>query len=672
VDSQALSTAQLLSGALRRGLARVGSAARREPVAPPIARLSLVRTVVELLLGGACAVGLSLGLQLAVDQMRVGPGTYVLEALVNLISAVILVVLFVPLGLGWAARWPLWCKLVGAWVALSALATVLLAVPLQATKFFLGGSGVDNTFRLQYMERMASTTSLADVNYRGLAAYYPGGWFWLGGRFANLFRLDGWAAYKPYSITWAAFASVIAFVLWSLVLRRDRALIATVATVLAGLIAFAPEEPYAWPTTAWLPPVAMLAWRVFSRSARVLAWPVVLIGVYLGICAITYTLNLVFGAVVVVALAVIAGVLDVRAGAPPWPTVRWLLPRLVVIGVLAGLISLVTWGPFIMAGGLGRPSVAAHFLPQIGASFPTPFVPNSAFGVLCLAGLVWLFWRVFHNSAGDEHRAGRDAAVALLVITATAYAWFALSTLAIVADTTLLAFRFIVTVDVALAVAGVFAGVDVSRRLSHRLGPAAPVRTIGLVLAVVGAVAITQAGVDASKGMVSAAESDDYPDGFNASGEHDLAQDGAWRGALIATINGLSGRRPTDNIVLSTDDRLLSFQPYWGFQQTTPHYANPLANYTQRNDEIRSWAASSNPDELLARLARNPHQPPNVFVLRRGGDNPDSKLLLRVASDSFPRAAPVQVDQVQFDRRLFDSPQFVEQDVGPFAVIIRR
>jgi galactan 5-O-arabinofuranosyltransferase len=626
----------------------------------------------ELLLGGACAVGLSLGLQLAVDQMRVGPGTYVLEALVNLISAVILGTLFVPLGLGWAARWPLWCKLVGAWVAVSALATVLLAIPLQATKFFLGGSGVDNTFRLQYMERMASTTSLADVNYHGLAAYYPGGWFWLGGRFANLFRLDGWAAYKPYSITWAAFASVIAFVLWGLVLRRDRALIATVATVLAGLIAFAPEEPYAWPTSAWLPPVAMLAWRVFSRSARVLAWPLLLIGVYLGICAITYTLNLVFGAVVVVAFAVIAGVLDVRAGAPPWPTVRWLLPRLVVVGVLAGLIALITWGPFIMAGGLGRPSVAAHFLPQISASFPTPFVPNSAFGVLCLAGLVWLFWRVFHHSAGDEHATGRDAAVALLVITAAAYAWFALSTLAIVADTTLLAFRFIVTVDVALAVAGVFAGLDLARRLSHRLGSAAPVRTICLVLAVVGAVAITQAGVDASKGMVSAAESDDYPDGLNAGGAHDLAQDGAWRGALIDTINELSGRRPTDNIVLSTDDRLLSFQPYWGFQQTTPHYANPLANYTQRNDEIRNWAASSGPDELLARLARGPYEPPNVFVLRRGGDDPESKLLLRIASDSFPRAAPVRVDQVQFNRRLFDSPQFVEQDVGPFAVIIRR
>ncbi|WP_028926777.1 arabinofuranosyltransferase [Pseudonocardia acaciae] len=623
------------------------------PKAPPIARLPLGQTLVELLLGGAVAVAVSLGLQLAVDRMAVGPGTYVLQSLANVTGAVILVGLFVPVGLGWAARWPLWCNLAGAWTGLSALATVLLAIPLEATKFFLGGSGVDNTFRLQYMERMASTVGLADANYRGLAAYYPGGWFWLGGRFANLVGLDGWAAYKPYSITWAGLSAVVAFVLWSLVLRRNRALLVTVVTVLAGFIAFGPDEPYAWPTTAWLPPVALLAWRVFRRGARVFTWPLVLVGGYLGVCAVTYTLHLVFGAVVVVVLAVLAGVLDLRAGAPPWPTVWWLSSRLVVIGVLAALVGALTWGPFILAGGLGTSNVAAHFLPEVGASLPTPFVPTSAFGVLCLGGLVWLVWR-----ARDE------LATVLLVITGAVYAWFVLSTLAIVANTTLLAFRFIVTVDVALAVAGVFAALDVLRRL-----PVVSVRAIGVVLAVAGAVSMMQAGVDSSKGMVAAAESDYDTDGYNAKGEHDLALDAAWRGALITTIDELSRRPPTENVVLSTEERLLSFRPYWGFQTTTPHYANPLAAYPQRNEEIRRWASSSGPDELSARMARSPYEPPNVLVLRRG---PEGKLLLRVASDSFPRAAPVRVEELEFDPGLFESPPFVEQDVGPFVVIVRR
>lgn len=649
-----------------------GSVPQHKPEEPPATHLPLGRTLAELILASVCAVVLSLVLQLGAARMHVGPGTYVPDAVANLASAVVLMVLFALVGFDWAARWPVWLKLTGAWAALSALATVLLAIPLQTTKLFLGGSSVDNTFRLQYMERMASTTSLADVNYRDLPAYYPGGWFWLGGRFANLLGVDGWLAYKPYSIAWAALTAVIAFVLWSLVLRRNLALLAAVATVLAGSIAMATEEPYAWPTAAWLPPIALLAWQVFRRRVRTPAWPLALIGVYLGFSAITYTLHLVFGVVVLAVLAVLAGFLDARSGEPLGPLVGQLLLRLVVIGVIGGVIALITWGPFILAGGLGRPNVAAHFLPELGAYFPTPFVPDSVFGVLCLAGLGWLPLRISRTSPVEAGAPGKDVAFVLLVITAAVYAWFALSTLAIFAGTTLLAFRFIVTVGVALSIAGLFAAVDILRSLPRVLGSAKPIRAIGFVLAAAGAVSLAQTSVASSKGMITAAESDYYADGFNAKGEHDAAQDGAWTGELITAINQLSGRPPTEITVLSSYDRLLSFQPYWGFQQSTPHYANPLAAYTQRNDEIRYWAASFNSDELLVRLASNPHRPPNVFVLRRAGDLSGNKLVLAIASDSFPQAAPVRFEQVEFDRRLFDSPRFAQRDVGPFVVIVKR
>ena len=662
-------------GAVRWGGAVELSDRRRarmtEPRERPVVRLSLGRSLAELALGGACAVTLSLLLQFVVSRIHVGPGTYVLDALVSLVSAVILVVLFAPIGFGWAARWPLWPILAGAWAALTALATLILAIPLAATRFYFGGSGVDNTFRLQYMERLASTTSLADVNYQGLPAYYPGSWFWLGGRFANLLGVDGWVAYKPYSITWGALAAVIAFVLWSLVLRRRLALLAAVVTVLAGFIAFGPDEPYAWPTTAWLPPIALLAWHVFRRRARVPAWPLVLIGVYLGFCAITYTLHLVFSAVVMLVLAALAGFLDARAGTPLWPIMWRQLTRLVVIGVLGAVLGLITWGPFILAGGLGKPNVAAHFLPEIGAYFPTPFVPTSMLGVLCLAGLVWLLFRVFQDSAAGAREVDRDAALALLVIAVVVYGWFALSTLALAAHTTLLAFRFVVTLNVVLAIAGVFAAVDLLHWLP-RIGSLARIRTIGVVLAVAGALSLVQAGVELSSGITAGAESDYYADGVNAKSERDPAQDGSWTGELITVINQLSGRPPTQNIVLTTYDRLLSFQPYWSFQQTTPHYANPLANYTGRNDEIRYWASSANSDEFRARLASNPHPHPNVFVLRGGGKTPPGKLLLRIASDSFPQADPVRVDQVAFDQRLFDSLHFAWREVGPFVVIIER
>ena len=627
----------------------------RAPSEPQITRLTARRAVAELGLGLVFAVLFSFVLQLAVSRMHIDPGTNVLVALAALAAFVIFAVLFAVVGFGLARSWPMWSKVGGAWAALTALTTLLLAVPLQASRFFLEGSSVDNTFRLQYLERMASTGSLADMNYPGIAPSYPGGWFWLGGRFANLLGWAGWAAYKPYAITWIALTPVVAFVLWSLVISRRLAVLATLPAVLAGFISVAVDEPYAWPSSVWLPPIAVLAWQVFRRRDRVPAWTIVLIGGYLGFCGITYTLHLAFGVLLVVVLAVLAGTLDVRQGAAAGPTARRLLLRLVGIGALTGVLSLVTWGPFILAGGLAKPNVAAHFLPEGSANFPTPFVPNSMFGVLCLGGLAWVVVRSRRN----------PVAFVLLVITTLVYLWFAVSTLALLARTTLLAFRFVVTVDIALSVAGVLAAVELIRVLGRYVRPVA---AVGLALALAGAIALAQAGLASMKDAINTAEADYYADGFNAKGQHVPGDDGAWTGALISAIGSLSGRAPTGDVVLSAYDRLLSFQPYWGFQQTTPQYANPLAGYVQRNDEIEHWAASASPAELRARLAANPHQPPNVFVFRKDGDD----LVMPIASDSFPQAAPVHVDNVRFDPKLFDSTAFTRRDVGPFAVIVER
>jgi galactan 5-O-arabinofuranosyltransferase len=640
-----------------RTLAR-SSAADAAPVPedPPVARLTLGRTIGELVLGSVLAVVLSLVLQFAAARIHTDPGTNVPDALVNLASAVLLLVLFALIGFGWARRWPSWMKLIGVWAALTTFTTLLLAIPLQATRFFLGGSSLDNTFRLQYMERMTASSSLADMNYHGLAPYYPGGWFWLGGRFANLLGWDGWAAYKPYAIIWIALAAVVSFVLWSVVVRRRLAVLASVATVLAGCFSVAIDEPYAWPTSAWLAPIAVLAWMIFRRRGRVPVWTLLLVGGYLGFAAITYTLHVVLGLLVVVVLAVVAGALEIRGGAAAGPTVARLLLRLVVIGAVTGVLALLTWLPFVLAGGLGKPNAAAHFLPESSADFPTPFEPTSVLGILCLAGLVWLLLRARRE----------PVAFALLTVTLVVYVWFALSTLALAVHTTLLSFRFIGTLDAVLAVAGVFAGVELLHWVPKPAGQPRPVLVTGFVLAFAGALSLAQTSVGSSmKPQVQTAESDYYADGYNAKGQHDPSQDGAWTGELIGTINRLSGRAPTQDIVLSAHDRLLSFAPYWGFQQTTPQYANPLANYSQRNAEIRSWAASADSAELLARLAASAQDPPNVFVLRNGGD----RLTVPIASDSFPQASPVHMDEVAFNPALFDSPRFTRQDVGPFAVI---
>ncbi|WP_260172073.1 galactan 5-O-arabinofuranosyltransferase [Amycolatopsis bartoniae] len=615
----------------------------RPAPAPAGPRLRPGRWAAELVLGAVFAALLSLVLQAAAGRLHITPGTYVPQALMVLASTVLVVVVFGVLAFRRDARLRPWLRTGGAWAALSALATLMLALPLQATRYYLYGASVDNPFRLQYMERMASGLGLADMNYADLPPYYPAGWFWLGGRFANVVGLEGWAAYKPYAITWLAITPVVAFALWSLVVRRRLALLASVATIFTGFLSQGVEEPYAWPTSAWLPPVAVLAWSLLRKRDGVRFWPLAVVGGYLGIAAVTYTLNFFFGVLVVVALAVIAGLLERQ-----WAAV---VRRGAVIAGVAAPLALVTWGPYLLAGGLGKPNIAAHHLPAKSVSFPTPFLPGSVFGVLCLAGLVWLLVRARQDRL----------AFPLLAITALVYVWFAASTLALAAHTTLLAFRVIVPLDVTLAVAGVFAAVELVRRV--------PVPAVALVVASGAAVVLTQTGVsDSVREGLQAAESDSYPTGVNARGQHNPDEDRAWAGQLISAINDLSGKPPTDEIVLSANGYLLSYQPYWGFQHTSEQYANPLADYDERNAEIRQWATSTTPAELLSRLDTNPKPPPNVFVLRNSG----GALTTGVVTDVFPRTPDIRVDDVSFSPQVFEAPEFAQRVVGPFTVIVRR
>src|SRR5579884_4167284 len=70
----------------------------------------------------------------------------------------------------------------GALVFLSAFAVVTLAMPLGATKLYLFGVSVDQQFRTEYLTRLTDAPALCDMTYAGLPAFYPPGWFWIGGR----------------------------------------------------------------------------------------------------------------------------------------------------------------------------------------------------------------------------------------------------------------------------------------------------------------------------------------------------------------------------------------------------------------------------------------------------------------------------------------------------------
>ncbi|GAB3274744.1 galactan 5-O-arabinofuranosyltransferase [Parasphingorhabdus pacifica] len=648
-----------------------------EPRRASAVRLPLRSTIGELLLGSALAAVVSLVLQFVVARLGISEPSFAPEALAAVGSGTILIVLFGLLFLG-RRRSPRWARLGGTWLALSSFVTIALAIPLQGTRYYFGGSSTDNGFRLQFMTRAASSPGLADMNYADTAPYYPSGWFWLGGRFANLLGWEGWAAYKPYALAWVAVTAVVTFTLWSVVLRRRLALVAALATTLAGML-HGIEEPYAWPSAAWLPPIAVLTWHALRREHRAPRWTLICIGGYVGFTAITYTLHFGFAVLLFVAMAVLIGIFRVRDGAAVWPTVQRLFLRLLPIGIVSGLLALLVWLPYLLSTQflLNNPrSAAQHYLPGNGAFLPLPMTEASVLGVLCLAGVVWLLMR-FRNS---------EVAAAMFTIVLAVYCWFALSTLALMAKTTLLAFRLNVILELVLATAGVLGLVELITYLRRHVDTryAARVSLISATFGLLGAVALTQDAIGSKLAdSTKLAYEDYYPTGDNAKGHRDPEQTGAWADDVFAAIRGMTGRSPEKNLLLSTNYKIMSFKPYWGFQQETPHYANPLADYEGRAAEIKRWADAENPRELLNMLRRSPYEAPNVFVFRNPTSPLNSEegpedgrhaddLALQLKGDAFPQLPNVRDYDVHFDRAAFESPEFAQRDVGPYTIIARR
>ena len=635
-------------------------------------RRSAARVGGELCAAVAVAVATSLAVQLPIARFGLSEPTELPEVAATTCAVVLLAALLggallgrAPLGrslfgrvLGGArfggavpggrGRW----RVPAVWVALSALVTAVLAWPLEPTRLYYGGTSVDQMFRLQYLTRLADSPVPADMNYAGLPPYYPVGWFWLGGRFAAWTGTPAWAAFKPFALLTVAVTAVVAFVLWSAVLRRRIAVLAAVATALSGFLRGF-EEPYAWMAAAWLAPVAVVAWQLLRCGEHRHGGAVAGVGVFLGFAGLTYALYLAFSTAVVVVMALVLVVRRVGR-------VRELLPRVLGIGAVAGLVALVGWGPFLLArlGGAPAQGAANNYLPAESVP-PLPFLQPSLFGVLCLAGFCWMVLE-FRRS---------EVAAALLVLTGVVYLWFGLSTVAVVARTTLLAFRVAVALNVVLAVAGVLGFLELWRRIRPLVTRRGQAAALAFLLGLAGAVGLVETALASTvEEAARPAYTDYYPTGSNAQRRSAPGDDGAWNDDLLRAVPETTGRAPSETVLLSAHYPLLSFAPFHGVQQETPHYANPLSRYESRSAAIRQWAAAGDPGQLRELLRRSEFAPPDAFVLRRAADG----LHITLSHDAFPHQPNVQVYDVRFDPALFDSPAFARRDVGPFAVIAVR
>ncbi|MCZ9309871.1 galactan 5-O-arabinofuranosyltransferase [Corynebacterium uberis] len=601
-------------------------------------------------------------------------------------------------------RWRVWLTHAVAYLAPAGVVITSTGIPLAATRLYTDGLQVDQGFRTQFLTRMATTTSLADMNYADMPTYYPATWFWLGGRLANVLHLPGWEVFQPWALVSLAGACCVLVPVWQRIVGSLPVAAAIAIASTCIVLRLSPQEPYAVIVAVGMPALAVIARRALAGSWFALAG----VTVFLGVSATMYTLFTGLAALGVVVLGL----------AMSW-TQRSFGPalRVAVVGVCSGLIALVTWGPYVWAtlrGNNHSGATAMHYLPGEGAEVPVPFLSASVVGVLCMAGLAYLIVRFPAPAASaksDERRVdttmppapgllAQADARALSVAVLTMYGWIVASMLVTLVGDTLLGFRVEIPVAVALASAGVLGiahlrTVGFERAYPQQLGRRArgAISTVIVVVMALAAVKYAQDIPTVNQKNIDHAYSD--TDGYGQRADR-YAPDATQYYAQLDEAIRAHGFEPTSTVVLADETRFMSFYPYLGFQAFTSHYANPLGEFDRRNAAIEDWAQRSwtdlaNPKDLVAAMDAAPWRHPDVVLFRGdvsdvtaataadkdaaaapGKGTPSSGLKIHIVEDIYPNHPNIRFRGMFFNPQAFaDSRLWDVRQVGPFVVAIR-
>ena len=175
-------------------------------------------------------------------------GSLVSRAIATSATVMVLVVVGVLAYLwlrGPTPTWRVWLTVLVSYLSPAALVVSTTAIPLSATRLYLDGITVDQGFRTQFLTRLTDSPILDDMNYINMPSFYPGGWFWLGGRFSALLGLPGWEGFQPWSLVSIAAAASVVVPVWqricgSLPVATGIGLVSVcIALVMSA------EEPYA-------------------------------------------------------------------------------------------------------------------------------------------------------------------------------------------------------------------------------------------------------------------------------------------------------------------------------------------------------------------------------------------------------------------------------------------
>lgn len=577
---------------------------------------------------------------------------------ITLTLTTVLLYFFATKGKDNRPRWLTWLTYLMAYMSPAILVVSAVGLPLGSTRLWLDGLSVDQEFRTEYLTRMAAEPGLHDMSYIDIPSFYPAGWFFLGGRLANILGIAGWEVFQPWALITLAAAGCVLVPVWQRLSGSLPVATGIALTTTAVALATVADEPYAAVVAMGLPAMTVMAWRGLTG-----AWSAMFgVLVFLGISATFYTLYTAVGALIVVVLAVVA-----------WTSSSSWMPvvRLIIMGVGSMLIAATVWGPYMLAVATGAPrsgATATHYLPPEGAQLPLPMLAASVIGVLCFIGVV----RMLVSATEPDARA-------LGLGTLVLYGWVVASMVATLLGRTLLGFRLTAPITFMLIAAGVVALADARLNGIEKYWPqAAPAHIAKRVSAVMAAVLLL-AGIGYAQsipnklhGAIDLAHTD--TDGNGERADRFPPNAGAWYSAVDQTLKE-AGLDPAQTVVLTDEKNFQALYPWYGFQALTSHYANPLGEFDRRNQALEEWSEIRDPDELVQAMDETPWRGPDAIVLRGEVETPDGEdaapLTLDIADDIYPNNPNVVFRSLNFARSAFEKHWELNQ-VGPFVVAVRK
>ena len=547
----------------------------------------------------------------------------------------------------------LWTRGKRPWISAAVLTLVpaglvvaTLGIPLSATKLYLDGIQVDQGFRTQFLSRMTENFSHADMAYKGLPTFYPMGWFWFGGRLANIMGMDGWEVYQPYALATLAAGAAMLTPIWRRLTGSLPVATAIAVVTTAIVLTETPEEPYAAIVAMFLPAAAVWAYRALKGSWSATA----ALAVYLGISATFYTLFTAIGALTVVVIAVVLTFAGERSLTP--------LKHLLVIGFASLAIASIAWGPYVwrvLTGDEILESTANHFLPIEGTYFALPFLSLSLVGLLCLFGLIELIVRF-----REPEIASLGAALAV------SYVW-ALASMAItLLGTSLLGFRLEVLFVLLFATLGIIAVANFDPKRIQIKNQTLFTTVVIAVVAVASLQMVQHVAVQNEK-YIDQAYAD--TDGYGERADRFPPDAGRYYNEIADFIES-HGHMENEAVVFTDEINFMAFHPFFGFNAFTSHYANPLGEFEQRNSELEEWSRISydDPKKFTEAVDNSQWEPPAAFIFR-GSEDSDFKT--HIAHDIYPSQPNVHYEGLYFHPDAFKDDWDVKF-IGPFAVAVRK